>query len=76
MRIPPADEAGGVFLFRGELLREEVGEGGELLVLGDVDVELLVVEPVVGVDADIPFLIRINDECIRRIFIPVGLKDL
>ena len=63
------------FLF-GKVVLEEVGEGCQLLLLLHIDIEALVLQPVVGVDADIPFLIRINDECIRRIFIPVGLKDL
>lgn len=56
-----------------EFFHKEVGEGGQLLVLGHVNIQLFVLQPVIGVDGDVSFFVRVNDKRVGGVFVAVGL---
>ena len=60
-------------LFFGKALQEKLGKGGQLLLLGHIDIEALILQPVVGVDGDVALFVGVDDEGIGGIFVPVSL---
>ena len=58
------------------MVHEIIRESGKLCFLRHIDIKLFIIQPVVGVDADIALFVGINDKSVRRIFVPVSLQDL
>ena len=56
----------------GETIHKEIGEGCQLLFLGDIDIQRFIIQPVIGVDTDVSLFIRINDKGVSGILVPVG----
>lgn len=59
------------FLF-GKVVLEEVGEGCQLLFLLHIDIEALVLQPVIGIDGKIALLVRIDHKGIGGVLVPAG----
>lgn len=63
-------------LFDCKTILEEGGECLQLLFLIQIDVQFLILQPLIGIDADVPLPVGIDDEGIGGVFIPIGLVDL
>ena len=63
-------------LFGRKLILEKGGECLQFLLLIEVDVQALILQPLIGVDADIPLPVGVNDKGVGWILVPVRLVDL
>lgn len=61
-------------LLCGKAIHEEIGKGSQFLLLRNIDIQLLIIQPVISIDGQIPLFIRIDYKGIRGIFVAVSFK--
>ena len=54
---------------------EKGGECLQLLFLIEIDVQLFIVQPFIGIDADIAVSVGVDDEGVGGVFVSVGFED-
>lgn len=54
---------------------EKGGECLQLLFLIEIDVQLFILQPFIGVDADIAISVGVDDEGVGGVFVSVGFED-
>ena len=63
-------------LFGRKLILEEGGKRLQLLFLIEINIQALILQPFIGVDADILLPVRIDDEGVGGVLVPLRLEDL
>ena len=59
-----------------ELLQEEIGERLYFLVLGNIDIEFLVLQPFTDTDPDIALPVRVNNKFVRWELVLIRLQNV
>ena len=63
-------------LFLLELLQEEIGERLYFFILGNIDIEFLILQPFTDTDTDIALPVRVNNKFVRGELVLIGLQNV
>ena len=69
----PAASIGMALLLGGKAAHKEVGEGGQFVFLGDIDIQRFIIQPIIGVDADVTLFIRVDNKRLRGVLVAISL---